>query len=265
MMRLKSLKKMNKLIFLGTGNAANLERQMTSLLFMVGNKGFLIDCGDGMGTVRNIIKAGVNLTSINDVILTHPHADHILGLPHFIFVKLVSEPDVIINIYGPQSTLDTARKLYGMVHSLKSEQIRFFPSQSKETFTVLNKVKITGLAVPHLSLCFAYAVEIGHRKIVFTGDMAPSLNFDKLARNCDILIHECHGLANKLGHLKEHSTAKDAGITAQKTKTKHLILSHLHMKKDIGDGIDLITEARKYFSGKITLAQDLLQIPLSAT
>lgn len=82
---------MNKLIFLGTGSANNLERQMTSLCFVVGREAFLIDCGDGMGTLRQLVRAGVPLSSVKTVFLTHHHADHIIGMPHFLFVQLAQD------------------------------------------------------------------------------------------------------------------------------------------------------------------------------
>ena len=45
----------NKIIFLGTGSAAHTSRQMTAILFVIDGRGILLDCGDGMGTVQNIL------------------------------------------------------------------------------------------------------------------------------------------------------------------------------------------------------------------
>lgn len=109
---------MSKLIFLGTGSANNLERQMTSICFVVGREAFLIDCGDGMGTMRQLVRAGVSLSSVHTVFISHHHADRVSGMPHYLFLKLYMEEKLVVQVYGPRAALDVVRSISDQTHTL---------------------------------------------------------------------------------------------------------------------------------------------------
>ncbi|MBI4066135.1 MBL fold metallo-hydrolase [Candidatus Gottesmanbacteria bacterium] len=262
---------MNKLIFLGTGSANNLKRQMTSICFVTGKDAFLIDCGDGMGTLRQLVRANVPLSSVNTVFISHHHADHISGMPHFLFVQLLSDPSMKLSIYGPTQTLRITRSISFITHGYTkahADRIAFHPMKSGETRELSSRARVTAVSVKgpvgHPMPIFAYAVSIGKKKVVFTSDMRPNDNFIRLAKGADILIHECFTTSRdeQFAHAAGHSTAKDAGLAAANTGAKQLILTHLRPSSVIGDGSGLVSEAKKYFSGSVQLAQDLMEILL---
>ncbi len=75
---------------------------------------FLIDCGEG--TQRQILRAGVGFKRINQILLTHGHLDHILGLGGLVSTFLRWEVIDEIEIYGTQHTLDRVYDLiFGVV------------------------------------------------------------------------------------------------------------------------------------------------------
>ncbi len=262
---------MNKLIFLGTGSANNLERQMTSLCFVIGKEAFLIDCGDGMGTLRQLVGANVPLPSVKTVFLTHHHADHIIGMTHFLFVQLLSDPNMKLTVYGPAQTLRVTKNISFITHGYTkshANRLTFQPLKSGETRGLSSSVRVTAARVKgpmdHQISIFSYAVRIGKKKVVFSSDMRPNDNFMRLARDAGILIHECFTTSHdeQFAHGAGHSTAKDAGLTATKCGAKRLILTHLRPSSVIGDGSGLVNEAKKFFSGSVQLAQDMMEIPL---
>jgi len=261
---------MNKLIFLGTGAAASLVRQMTSLCFVVGKKAFLIDCGDGTGTVRQLVRAGVPLSAVNDILITHKHRDHIMGVPSFLFHNIVIGKSKSFRIYGPKQALDILEYMLFATHTYDDErrkQVIFEPLWSHQFVPVLAKPKtsVTGILLtkqdPKID-CMAYVVQLGKSKIAFTGDIQPDSSFDLRIRGIDMLVHECFATSEneKIAHANRHSTAKDAGICAQKSGAKKLILTHIPPKTVIGSEQTLINEARQYFTGDIIVAQDLLEV-----
>lgn len=262
---------MSKLIFLGTGSANNLERQMTSLCFVVGREAFLIDCGDGMGTLRQLVLVNVPLSSVKTVFLTHHHADHIIGMAHFLFVQLLSDPSMKLMVYGPAQTLRITRSISFVTHGYTKThagRIVFHSMKSDTTERISRDVEVTPVSVKgpvsHPMSIFAYAVNIGKKKVVFTSDMRPNDNFMRLATGADILIHECFATSDDedFTHTAGHSTAKDAGVAATKAGVKQLILTHLRPSSIIGDGSSLVNEAKHYFSGPVQLAQDLMEVSL---
>ena len=71
---------MIKAVLLGTGGMMPLkERALTSLYLYCNGHGVLTDCGEG--TQVQIRSAGLSFKSINLILLTHYHADHVSGLP----------------------------------------------------------------------------------------------------------------------------------------------------------------------------------------
>lgn len=255
---------MNKLIFLGTGCAAHLTRQMTALCVTTPKGALLIDCGDGMGTVRQLIRAGIDLRSVNDVFITHRHADHIIGMPHFLFIRMLEERSDV-RIWGSAQALRAVKQISFLTHDFfadKTDRILFCEVVPGKSYELPNSSRIIAARVKHTGL-FVYAVriEVGGKSIVFTADMAPNKTMDALSAGADILIHECYGLSKDENrfHLG-HSSAKDAGILAQKAGVKQLILTHFPAGEFFVRPEALILEARRYFNGAVNAAVDLMEL-----
>ena len=67
-------------MFLGTsGSAPTAQRATSATLVRRGGDRLLVDCGEG--TQRQLLRSDVGLVDLEDVFLTHFHADHYLGLP----------------------------------------------------------------------------------------------------------------------------------------------------------------------------------------
>jgi len=96
------------------------------------------------------------------------------------------------------------------------------------------------------------------RKVVYTGDTKPSKEIARLAKNADVLIHDCtldssHGkLASDFGH----STAAEAAAIAKASGARTLFLVHLSPRYESHEVLE--KEARKVFRNSI-VAQDLME------
>jgi ribonuclease BN (tRNA processing enzyme) len=262
---------MNELIFLGTGSAASLDRQMTSLCFFIKQEPFLIDCGDGMGTLRQIILAGVPIRSIRTIFLTHHHADHILGIAHFLFVQLFRNPHITIDIYGSKKTLRIAEKIAFLTHEytkIHKDRLHFHPLHSGDATLLSKGTKVISCRVKghqqNKIPNYAYKVITNKKTVVFSSDMQPNAAFSHFSKGSDILIHECYGTREKKDviHSGGHSTAEDAGMLAEKVRAKQLILTHFSGGTKEKELSEIKHEAGKFYKGRITLATDLLRISL---
>lgn len=106
---------MFEIVFLGTSaSAPSVHRGLSSLFIQHEEFRFLVDCGEG--TQRQILRAGVGFKRLNQILLTHGHLDHILGLGGLISTFLRWEVMEEIEIYGTQHTLDRVHDLiFGVV------------------------------------------------------------------------------------------------------------------------------------------------------
>jgi ribonuclease BN (tRNA processing enzyme) len=127
---------------------------------------------------------------------------------------------------------------------------------------------------------YAYRFETLDRVIVFTGDTGASEAVIEIARGADLLVTEtssCQGRMQDMledGRWQAMSPAEQAGITRQMTQghmtlneigelaaranVKTVVLSHLTHKRD-GDYTSWAEEVKKYFSGQVLVAKDLME------
>src|SRR6185312_4112260 len=87
-----------EILFLGTagGPPLRVDRSEPSTLLIVDGRPYLIDCG--IGTIRRMLKAGINSESIKTIFFTHLHADHDMGLADVLendFFRSESSPAAI--------------------------------------------------------------------------------------------------------------------------------------------------------------------------
>jgi ribonuclease Z len=104
-----------EIVFLGTSaSAPSVHRGLSSLMVQHEEFRFLVDCGEG--TQRQILRAGIGFKRLNQILLTHGHLDHILGLGGLVSTFLRWEVMEEIEIYGTQHTLDRVHDLiFGVV------------------------------------------------------------------------------------------------------------------------------------------------------
>ncbi len=86
-------------LFLGTaGSAPTVRRGLPATLIRRGGDRLLFDCGEG--TQRQLIRS-VGLVEIDEVFVTHFHADHFLGLPGLLKTYGLMGRERPLHVYGP--------------------------------------------------------------------------------------------------------------------------------------------------------------------
>jgi ribonuclease Z len=93
-------------VFLGTsGSMPTARRAPAALLVRRGGERLLFDCAEG--TQRQLQRSAVGLPDLEEIFLTHLHADHVLGLPGMLKTfALRGREDPPLTVYGPRGTRD---------------------------------------------------------------------------------------------------------------------------------------------------------------
>ena len=86
-------------LFVGTaGSAPSARRALPATLIRRGGQRMLIDCGEG--TQRQLLRS-IGLLDLEEVFVTHLHADHVLGLPGMLKTFALRGRERPITVFGP--------------------------------------------------------------------------------------------------------------------------------------------------------------------
>jgi ribonuclease BN (tRNA processing enzyme) len=273
----------SRLILLGTagGPTPKKTRSGPSQIIVVGDRGYVIDCGDGVA--RQMMIAGVFRT-LRHVFLTHHHSDHNADYGNLLLLAWGDRLTTAVDTWGPPPLARMTRLFLDLNAADLDVRERdegrpplaplIRPHEVKAAGMVLKDdlVTVTAAVVDHplVPLALAYRFDCPDRSIVISGDTRPSDALVRLARGADVLVHEAlyepaapgaPGSALRKHVIDSHTTAEDAGRIATKAGVKTLVLSHFVPAEDppITDE-QWLAAARQTFAGKIVVGKDLMEL-----
>lgn len=280
-----------RLVLLGTKGGPRLVgggRHNPSTLLMVGGVPYVVDCG--YGTSLQLIAAGVPLTRLRHVFVTHHHSDHDIELgllPYNAWASGLSTP---VDVYGPPGTEAMLPAFFRYTQIDVETRIADEGRPDPRTLitahdvagpgVVLRNADVTVTAArvrhPQIEHAFAYRFDTKDRSMVISGDTAYSPELVELARGADVLVHEVmyvpgiEALLTRLPHARRfrehlmasHSTPEDAGRVAAAAGVKTLVLSHFVPGDDPSITDEQWAEgARRHYPGRIVVGRDLMEVP----
>src|SRR5271170_7544802 len=274
-----------EVVVLGSGGPRPFGRASASYIVEVdGTPRILLDAG--AGAFLRIGELGLDLSSVDTVLLTHLHIDHSGDLAAFFNARaLTSDGPIIYNIFGPDGA-GLFPKTSRFVDLLVGDGGAFAYQKTfgaDETFSVHDlainldsqRTKIVdtdGLVVEEIAThhgdCPSVAYRIAYKDsvLVFSGDMDASAlpNLVRLAKDADLLIFNCAvldppGSPSQLYDL--HTPPKKIGEAARASGVKRLLLSHL--APDVESQEAAVRKSiRASFAGPVTFAGDKLRVPV---
>ncbi|HZT53985.1 MAG TPA: ribonuclease Z, partial [Gaiellaceae bacterium] len=252
----------------------------------------------------------VGLPDLEEIFLTHFHADHVLGLPGMLKTfALRGRAETPLTVYGPRGLRELFRLLRPLVGRLPYPlaTVPLEPGErlergeyAIEAFAVEHGIDALGyalveperpgrfdpaaadaLGVPagpargRLQAGEEVALPDGRvvspsqvlgeprpgRKIVLTGDTAPSPLVVQAAYRADLLVHEASFLADEAERAREtlHSTAAQAAEVGRLAQVRLLALTHVSPRYL---GPELEQEARERFPATVVPRDfDTVEVP----
>ncbi|MDI6786164.1 MAG: MBL fold metallo-hydrolase [bacterium] len=253
---------MLKVIILGTSSAlSSSEIDNTYLAITYRNETILIDCA-GSPTYK-LLKAGINLSSINNIIITHAHVDHIYGLPSLIHNFWLGKRKKDINIFANLSTLEIIKnliELHQLDKYLSQFKINYQVILEKENNLFFDNSEISIISSPacHSTPSFAlkFIYKNNNKTLVYSGDTGPCASVSNLAQSTNMLIHETMCPQGSIDFtLETHTSALEVGQIANNCQVDKLIL--IHYDQSLLDNINTaLNEIRKSYSKEVIIAKE---------
>ena len=278
-----------RLILLGTGGGPRPRKNSdaSSQAIIIDGVVYVVDCGDGVAT--QLVKAGLDLSTIRNVFITHHHSDHNADYGNLLLLGWTAGLKTRVDTWGPPPIVKITRLFLEMnAVDIKTRIIDegripldplIHPHNILSGGAIMkdDRVTVRCTIVDHglLKPALAYRFDSADRSIVISGDTVHSDALVKLAKGADVLVHEAMYIpaidklaarvpqADRLRQhlLTSHTSAEDAGRVAAAAGVKTLVLSHFVPPDDptITDQIWL-DAARKHFDGEIIVGKDLMEI-----
>ena len=254
---------------------------------MTNDAAYVIDCGDGVA--RQLVFAGVPLTILRHIFITHQHSDHNADYGNLILLAWAAGLRTRVDTWGPPPLEKMTRLFFEMnaydIDTRISNEgrvplvplVHVHEIRGGGAVVSDGNVRVTAALVDHPPVvpAFAYRFDGADRSIVISGDTAPSDNLVKLARGADVLVHSVmypaaidrlvgrvpNAAALKASILAHQTSPEDAGRIAQAAGVKTLVLSHFVPADDpqVTDQM-WIEAAQSRFRGKVILGKDLLEV-----
>lgn len=178
-------------IFLGTGGSVPSARRATAcVLIRAGGRRILIDAGEGAQR-QMILSTG--LVHVDEIYLTHFHADHYLGLPGLLKTYDLLERRQPLRVVGPAGLgglFDALRRIFGKLR-YEVELVELGPGEAIEH----DGFEMRSFAVEHLIKALGYAFVEPQRPGRFDVDAARGLgitderDFGRLQRGETISVN----------------------------------------------------------------------------
>lgn len=291
-----------RVLFLGTGaRAPTPERLVASIMLIRGSEHMLVDCGEG--AVRQMLRSVAGIGQLSTILLSHTHADHVLGLPGLLATLSEQQrpPLAVAGPPGVRELIEGFRPHFGELRfplevielgegeAIERPEYRLEALAARHRGEALawmlaeperpgrldvRQARARGVEGPGLGR-LAAGRDVGPvrarevlgrprpgRRVIISGDTAPSPAIERAARGADLLIHEATFLEadRALAAATGHSTAADAAALAARADVSMLALTHRSSRyRDE----DVAAEAAAHFDSVVVPRDlDLIEVPL---
>ncbi len=147
---------------LGTsGSAPTKERGLSSVALEHDGEIYLFDCGEG--TQRQMQLYGVNISKVSTVLITHTHADHMLGIAGLFRTMALYKRSKDLSIYFPDGFQEGIESLIKFDKAFMTFNIKLVPVKKSGTIMAGKDFEIRAFKLNHSIKCYGYVFKENDR------------------------------------------------------------------------------------------------------
>ncbi len=242
-----------KIIVLGSGTLlSGAERTPPGFLLTQKNLNALLDCGPGV--LHQLKKLNMNVLQLDTIFLTHFHLDHCADVFPLLMNRalLESEANRQLKILGPPGLIEWFEQI---AKTQGSWLTRAKPVlvELEDKPALWSNMTVHVRPNCHTAHSVSFRFEDKGKAVFFSGDCGYSEELVDFARGARLAFVECSysDKAAQEGHL----TPKQVAALAEQAGFARVALVHIYPENDTPD---LAQRVKKYFSGELIVAQDLM-------
>lgn len=251
-----------ELTVLGSGTALpQAHRAPTGIWLKTAQVSMLVDCG--AGTSQRLVTAGGSLRTLDAILLSHAHLDHLGDLPSMLFsmaMPTVGRKSALDIVHSRALTpyLDGLRRTFGDWMAPEEFPIRWHPLDPGQGWR-RGALQVTTFEVAH------HATSIGFRvrspdgvSVAIPGDTSLCQPLIEGVTGADCLVIECSAPDDR--PVPKHMTPSDVIYLAQQASPSTVVITHQYPE---AEEANVVSQIRIAVEAELVEAVDGLRLRLA--
>lgn len=250
------------LIVLGSGTAVPHAKRASAAHWLE------TDCGNVLldmsaDAPHRMAEEQLDWPNLDAIWISHFHLDHLGGVASFLFATRAApqtqargKPLHILGAQGLKNIVEAINEANDYRLFQQPFPVEVIEVNAGIKFELLPGLEAKTCSTPHTNESLAIRLKDRSGSVlVYTSDTGYSDELAEFATGAGLLLMECSFFQNK--PVKTHLELADAIDIARNAAPRKLVLSHLYAE---WDGIDLATEAQRFWTGETIEAYDGLRL-----